>query len=127
MGNPLIFSECPNLDFVIPAPKLMPSATRPKPFEDSHRSPQVPKTIFRRRWPRQPIISDYQGQGRIKGGDGMKVRQRLFPGIGVIGLGLLALVWQPGLTTPRSWAAEKPAAGAAAQRAPLEIKVPWGT
>jgi nitroreductase len=57
----------------------------------------------------------------------MKVRKRLFSGIGVIGLGFLALVWQPGLTTPRSWAQEKPAAGAAAQGAPLEIKVPAGT
>jgi nitroreductase len=57
----------------------------------------------------------------------MKVRKRLFSGIGVIGLGFLALVWQPGLTTPRSWAQEKPAAGAAAQEAPLEIKVPSGT
>jgi nitroreductase len=57
----------------------------------------------------------------------MKVRKRLFPGIGVIGLGLLALMWQHGLTTPRSWAEEKPAAGAAAQGAPLEIKVPAGT
>ena len=57
----------------------------------------------------------------------MKVCKRLFPGIGVIGLGLLALMWQHGLTTPRSWAEEKPAAGAAAQGAPLEIKVPAGT
>ncbi len=57
----------------------------------------------------------------------MKVRMRLFPGLGVIGLGLLALLWQPGLTTPRSWAEEKPAAAAAAQEAPLEIKVPRGT
>jgi nitroreductase len=57
----------------------------------------------------------------------MKVRKRLFPGIGVIGLGLLALMWQPGLTTPRSWAEEKPAAGAGAQGAPVEIKVPAGT
>jgi nitroreductase len=36
-------------------------------------------------------------------------------------------MWQPGLTTPRGWAEEKPAAGAAAQGAPLEIKVPAGT
>jgi nitroreductase len=57
----------------------------------------------------------------------MKVRKRLVPGISIIGLGLLALVWQPGLTTPRSWAEEKPAAGAAAQGAPVEIKVPRGT
>ena len=57
----------------------------------------------------------------------MKVRKRLFPGMGIIGLGLLALMWQPGLTTPRSWAEEKPAAGAAAQEEPLEIKVPAGT
>lgn len=36
-------------------------------------------------------------------------------------------MWQSELSTPRSWAQEKPAAGAAAQRAPLEIKVPRGT
>ena len=36
-------------------------------------------------------------------------------------------MWQPGLTTPRSWAEEKPATGAAAQGAPEEIKVPAGT
>ena len=54
----------------------------------------------------------------------MQVRKRLFPGLAVIGLGLLALMWQSGLTTPRSWAEEKPAAGAADQGAPVEIKVP---
>ncbi len=57
----------------------------------------------------------------------MKVGKRLFPVIGVIGLGLLACVWQPGLTTPRSWAEEKPAAAAKDQGAPVEIKVPAGT
>lgn len=57
----------------------------------------------------------------------MKIRKGLWPGIGVIGLGLLALVGQPGFTTPRSWADDKPAAGAAAPGAPLEIKVPAGT
>jgi len=57
----------------------------------------------------------------------MKVRKRLFPGLGVIGLGLLALLWQSGLTTPRSWAEEKPAAAPADQGAPLEFKVPRGT
>ena len=57
----------------------------------------------------------------------MKPLERLFPGIGVIGVALLALMWQPGLTTPRSWAEEKPATGAAAQGAPEEIKVPAGT
>ncbi|MGA8141579.1 MAG: hypothetical protein WB948_12930, partial [Desulfobaccales bacterium] len=57
----------------------------------------------------------------------MKVCKRLFPVIGVIGLGLLAFMWQQGLTAPRSWAEEKPAAGAAEQGAPVEIKVPAGT
>ena len=57
----------------------------------------------------------------------MKVHKRLFPGIGVISLGLLALMWQPGFTTPRSCAEEKPAAGAAAHGVPVEIKVPAGT
>ncbi len=57
----------------------------------------------------------------------MKVRKRLFSGIGVIGLGLLALMCQTGLSTPRSWADEKPAAAAAEQGAPVEIKVPAGT
>jgi nitroreductase len=57
----------------------------------------------------------------------MKVGKKLYPVIGVIGLGLLASVWQPGLTTPWSWAEEKPAAVAPEQGAPVEIKVPSGT
>ena len=55
----------------------------------------------------------------------MEVRERLFPVLGDIGLGLLALMWQHGLTTPRSWAGEREAGGGRhSQGAPLEPKVP---
>lgn len=57
----------------------------------------------------------------------MKVRKRLFPAIGGIGLGLLALMWQAGITIPGSCADEKPSVGATAQGTPVAIKVPAGT
>ena len=57
----------------------------------------------------------------------MKIRKRLFTGIGVIGLGLLALVMQPIVTNPWSWADDQPVVSAAPQGVPAEIKVPAGT
>jgi len=57
----------------------------------------------------------------------MKIRTRLLPGIGVIGLGLLALMWQPVVTNSRSWAGDQPVVSASPQGAPAEIKVPQGT
>ncbi len=57
----------------------------------------------------------------------MKIHKRLCPGMGVIGLVLLALMLQFEVTNPWSWADEKTAVSAAPQGAPAEIKVPQGT
>ena len=56
MGNPLVFSECSDLDFVIPVPKLTTSATKPKPsrrissshtlFGRSRTNPPISGSIF---------------------------------------------------------------------------------
>jgi Nitroreductase family len=58
----------------------------------------------------------------------MKIHKRLFPGIGLMGLGLLALmILQSAVTTRRSWADDKPAVSTAPQGALAEIKIPRGT
>jgi nitroreductase len=57
----------------------------------------------------------------------MKIRKRLFPAIGAIGLGLLALMLQPVVTNSWSWAGDEPVVSASPQGTPAEIKVPQGT
>jgi nitroreductase len=58
----------------------------------------------------------------------MKINKRLFPCIGLIGLGILAMtLLQLTVTTRGSWADDQPAVSAAPKVAPTEIKVPKGT
>jgi nitroreductase len=57
----------------------------------------------------------------------MKICQKLFPVIGVLGLGLLVLMFQPVVTNTWSWAADQPAVSPVPQVAPPDIQVPQGT
>ena len=57
----------------------------------------------------------------------MKIFKKLFPGIRVIGFGLIVLMVPPLVTNPCSWADDQPAVSPVPQGAPAEIKVPPGT
>ena len=57
----------------------------------------------------------------------MKILKRLFPGIRVIGLGLIVLMVQPLATNPWSWADDQTTVSVVPAGAPAEIKIPQGT
>jgi Nitroreductase family len=57
----------------------------------------------------------------------MKLLKRLFPGIRVIGLGLIVLMVQPLATNPWTWADDQTTVSVVPGGAPAETKIPQGT